>query len=254
MKVIDAHLHLNSWQFPKLDEAINELEHQMTSANISKAVLLHLQIQPWSKEELAKALSGKGKFIPFVNIHPMDEDAKQALSLSISKLGYQGLKLHPRLQKYSPDDERVITLCRYSGELNAPVLLDAFPDGTALMQGFDPLAFARLAKACPDTSFIWAHMGGHKVIDFMMLAKRLPNVFMDCSYSLLYYRGSSVVDDLMYAMKSMRYDRIFYGSDYPDRSLSDSLTQSLEQFKKYNVQGEALEKILVQNFEDLIRD
>ena len=86
----------------------------------------------------------------------------------------------------------------------------------------------------------------------MMLAKRLPNVHMDCSYSLLYYRGSSVTNDLLYAMKSMRYDRIFYGSDYPDRSLKDSLEQSLVMFDQYGINGEALNKIMYENCESLL--
>ena len=64
------------------------------------------------------------------------------------------------------------------------------------------------------------------VLDFMMLAKRLPNVYMDCSYSLLYYQGSPTLKNLVYAMKSMKMERIFYGSDYPDREIKESLDLS----------------------------
>ena len=81
----------------------------------------------------------------------------------------------------------------------------------------------------------------------MMLAKRLPNVYMDISYSLLYYRGSSVVDNLLYAMRSMRFDRIFYGSDYPDRSIKDSLDLSLKILLEKGLTNEELDKILSVN-------
>ena len=69
-------------------------------------------------------------------------------------------------------------------------------------------------------------MGGHYVFDFMMLAKRIPNIYFDVSYSLLYYRGSSIPGNMVYVIKSMKADRIFYGSDYPDRPLNESLELS----------------------------
>lgn len=252
MKVIDAHLHLDSWKYPELEDAANALEAEINNAKLEKVIFLHLQIQPWTIENVSQRLNHNPKIVSFINVHPRHQDAENELLFGIQQLGFKGLKLHPRLQEYFPNEACVISLCRLAGELNVPVLLDAFPDGTALMQGFDPLKYAELAKACPNTKFIWAHMGGHKVIDFMMLAKRLPNVYMDCSYSLLYYRGSSVTDDLLYAMKSMRYDRIFYGSDYPDRSLKDSLEQSLVILEQYGVNGEALNKIMYENCESLL--
>ena len=51
------------------------------------------------------------------------------------------------------------------------------------MQGFDALAL-QICKSCPNTKIIIAHMGGHHVIDFVMLAKRIPNLF---STSLAFY-------------------------------------------------------------------
>jgi len=90
-------------------------------------------------------------------------------------------------------------------------------------------------------------MGGHKVLDFMLLAKRLDNVFLDCSYSLLYYRGSSITDDILYAMRSMRYKKIFYGSDYPDRSVKDTLDLSIAEFRRVGISDTDQEAILYRN-------
>ncbi len=244
---VDAHLHLDE----KVDGtplgAAKELERQLIESNILRGIVLHLEAQKWPVEDVSRALIQCKRLRAFINIHPHSSNAKEQLKIGIDKLGFIGLKLHPRLQEFSLDDEKTVNLIQYAGELNIPVLIDAFPDGTALMQGFDPLSFARVAQKCPNTKMIWAHMGGHHVFDFMMLAKRLPNVFLDCSYSLLYFRGSSVTTNMVYAMKSMKFDRIFYGSDYPDRSIAESLKSSLEILKTHDVSEFDIDKIMFKN-------
>ena len=115
------------------------------------------------------------------------------------------------------------------------------------MMGFDPLEFIKIAKQSPKTKIIFGHFGGHKCIDFMMLAKRIPNIYFDFSYSLLYFRNSSVVGDILYCCKSMRYERIFYGSDYPDRSIDLSLKSTLDEFERYSISDKDQDKLLYEN-------
>jgi predicted TIM-barrel fold metal-dependent hydrolase len=118
------------------------------------------------------------------------------------------------------------------------------------MQGFSALRYANLAVSCPKTKIIFAHMGGHHVIDFMMLAKRIPNVYFDISYSWLYYQSSSVIGDMAYAMRSMKFDRVFYGSDYPDRPIQISLDMSINLLKKHNLSEAEFKKIMFENARD----
>ncbi len=228
MIVIDSHLHLDEGVDGTASGGARELDRQLADAGVARAVVLHLDIQPWGMEEFSEAISQTSRIKAFVNLHPDQPDVNNTLRHAVQKLGYIGLKLHPRLQEFTVDDPATVRLVRAAGEIGVPVLIDAFPDGTHLMQGFDPVKYAVLAKQCPGTRIIWAHMGGHYVLDFMMLAKRLPNVFFDISYSLLYYQKSSIPTDMVYAMRSMKFDRIFYGSDYPDRPVAPSLHQSLE--------------------------
>jgi predicted TIM-barrel fold metal-dependent hydrolase len=93
-------------------------------------------------------------------------------------------------------------------------------------------------------------MGGHYVLDCMMLAKRLPNVFFDTSYSLLYYQKSSIPNNMVYAMHSMKFDRVFYGSDYPDRPILASLNQSLDFLTSQGLTEMQLSKIMGGNIMD----
>jgi predicted TIM-barrel fold metal-dependent hydrolase len=247
MLVIDSHLHLDEKVDGTAVGAARELDRQLADAGVARGVVLHLEFQPWGIEEFSEAISKTQLIKAFVNLHPDQPDVNSTLRYAIEKLGYVGLKLHPRLQEFAVDDPATVRLVQAAGEMGVPVLIDAFPDGTHLMQGFDPVKYAMLAKQCPGTRIIWAHMGGHYVFDFMMLAKRLPNVFFDISYSWLYYQKSSIPVNMVYAMRSMKFDRIFYGSDYPDRPIATSLQQSLEFLAGQGLTDEQFAKIMSGN-------
>ncbi len=248
--IIDAHLHFDEKVDGTAAGAARELNRQMEEAGVARCVALHLQAQQWSAEEVAQAIRPYPRIRAFVNVHPHQPGAVAALRDGVERLGYIGLKLHPRLQEYGVDDAETIALVRAAGDIGIPVLVDAFPDGTHLMQGFSPLRYATLARECPSARIIWAHMGGHHVIDFMMLAKRLPNVYLDCSYSLLYFQQSSVPVDMVYAMRSMRFERIFYGSDYPDRPLKASLDMSLAFLRMQGLSDSEMARLMSGNARD----
>lgn len=247
MKTIDAHLHLDADQFASPAKAASFLDQEREKAGISHCIVLHLLAQGWSIEEFIEALAPYPCLHGMVNLNPSDKNCHKDLERAIRNLNYIGLKLHPRLQNFSIEHESVSELLKTAGELKTPVLIDAFPDGTHLQQGFHALKYAELAKKAPDTNIIIAHMGGHHVLDFMMIAKRIPNIYFDISYSFLYYQGSSVPQNMIYAMKNMRFDRVFYGSDYPDRPLGETLKISLENFKAHNVSNQDLDKIFYEN-------
>jgi predicted TIM-barrel fold metal-dependent hydrolase len=244
---IDAHLHLDENFDGTCIGAVKELDRQLTEAKIDKAIVLHLDYQPWTADEFSKCLAKSKKLKGFINLNPLDLNCIQKLENGIKKLGFIGLKLHPRLQCFNLENPKVKDLASAAGNLGVPVLIDAFPDGTHLMQGFSPFKYSQLALSCPKTKFVWAHFGGHYVLDFMMLAKRLENVHMDFSYSLLYYKDSSVISDIIYCMKSMKFQKIFYGSDYPDRPVIKSYQMSTEILKKHGLNEDELHKIMYLN-------
>jgi len=249
-QVIDAHLHLDDRIEGGAINSVRELDMALKDSNIARGVVLHLQVQRWGVEEVAEALASSERLAGMINVHPFDDDCESQLRKGIEDLKFIGLKMHPRIQKYSLDDPRTHKLVQAAGEIGVPVVIDAFPDGDWLMQGFDPLAFARLAKACPNSKILIAHFGGHYCIDFMMLAKRLPNVYFDVSFSLMYYRGSSVVNDILYCCKSMKYDRVLYGSDYPDRSIAETLKGSLAEMEGQSIPEDGMRRLLSKNAED----
>ncbi len=245
--IIDAHLHLDDRIEGPPNLAVEELLKQLENSKIQKAVVIHLENQRWSKEEFIESISKDHNLIGFVNINPNNENAIKDLEYSIKDLKFKGLKLHPRLQNFEINSKKVNELVKYAGELKIPVLIDTFPDGFSLSRGFDVKKFAEVAIQNPKTKFIWAHCGGHYVIDFMMVAKRFDNIFMDISYSLLYYLKSNISHNIIYAMKSMKFEKIMYGSDYPDRNIKETLDKTKKYFIEHKLSQEKINKILYEN-------
>jgi uncharacterized protein len=249
---IDMHAHLNEEISGPAINAANELNEMLETNGIEKAIVLHLAFQRWSLDEVAETINAHERLIGFVNIHPDMEDALTVLTHAVQKLKFRGLKLHPRLLEHDIDSDNTIELVKHAGKLGLPTIICGFPDGDWLMQGSTVLKYANLAKACPNTRIVVAHMGGHHVLDLMMLAKRIPNMYFDTSYTLLYYRGSAVIQNIVYAMRSMRFERIFYGSDYPDRSVKDTLEGSYNLLKEYDLSEDEITKILYTNAKEFL--
>ena len=269
--LIDTHLHLRDISESVISEtplhdfgevkesshlwtarqAVDQLLLEMKSCDVGHAVVLHLLWQPWSVEEFAEALASQPKLTGFVNVDPRMPSALDDIRRGY-ELGFRGLKLHPRIQCYRPDDASCVAVVQKAGDLGMPVLLDCFPDGDWLMAGLDVLQYATLAREAPDTKVIVAHAAGHHCLDLLMLAKRVKNLWFDISYSLLYYK-TPVIDSIFYAMESIRYERVLFGTDYPDRNLKISIENSLELLKKFCVHSEAKEKILWKNALELLK-
>jgi predicted TIM-barrel fold metal-dependent hydrolase len=58
---------------------------------------------------------------------------------------------------------------------------------------------------------------------------------------------------MIYAMQSMKFERVFYGSDYPDRTIRETLESSIQEFKERNVSVEDIQKIFYQNAKEFFK-
>src|SRR5687768_17037322 len=100
--------------------------------------------------------------------------------------------------------------------------------------------FDNIKLACFISDFISkvpiviVHSGGYRVIEAMLLADSKPNVWLDTSFSLPYYIGSSVEKDYAFAYKKIGTNRIVYGSDHPYNSFDEALHIHQSFFDRYN--------------------
>jgi predicted TIM-barrel fold metal-dependent hydrolase len=135
-----------------------------------------------------------------------------------------GLKLHPRLQGVTVADSIFREVLSFAAERGLPVIVDAFPFGVHLDDlAQHPLAYHRVAQELPELKLVLAHAGGYKVHEAFLVAKANPNVYLDISFTLIYFRGASIAQDVAFLCGRLPPGRVLYGSDFPEVRFDDSL-------------------------------
>lgn len=253
MKMIDMHVHLNEKQ-PSVEAALKEIVSGMEKNNIEKSLLLQLNVQRFDRNEVGHELKKHKQIIGFANINPFEPNALKALEEAVTVGGYKGLKLHPRLEEYQPNHPKVLELFQHAGKLGLTAVVDYFPDGNSIRWKHEPWQFAELAAASPNTPLVIGHFGGFSVIEMMLLGKRVPNMYFNIAYSFLYFRGSRIPQDMVYAIQSLRGQRVFYGSDFPDRSFEDTIELTVKEFKKLGLSEEHQRMVMYDNAARFLAD
>jgi predicted TIM-barrel fold metal-dependent hydrolase len=161
---------------------------------------------------LAHAKRAGGRFVPFVRLDLTErpvEEAGRCLDL-----GAKGIKLHPRAQAFTLDDERLPPIFELAVERSVPILIHGG-------RGLPPIAehLALLVRRYEGTRIIIAHAG---IADMGALAGALgglPGVFFDTSV------WSAV--DLLDLFRQVSPEQVVYASDYPYGRQPNSLLMAL---------------------------
>ena len=250
--MIDGHCHLDP-TFQDCRKALDFLFQESKSAGIEKIVLLNIpginfgDVQGFDNDEVIEGAKAYGDFFHvFPAINPLKPNAIDKVKI-YQGLGVAGIKLHPRIHQYSLENQHCVDLVKEAGSVNLPVLICGFPDGLGLKLGNTPLAFGRLADKAPETRIAMGHAGGHHIIDAVMIAKACKNIYLDLSFSLLFYQDSSVLHDLSFAIRSLQGKKLFWGTDYPDRSYAATVEMSLAAFEGFQLTDVDKKAILSKN-------
>jgi len=181
---------------------------------------------------LAHAARSEGRLVPYVRLdltnRPLEE-ARRCLGA-----GAQGIKLHPRAQAFSLDDERLAPIFELATERNVPILIHGG-------RGLPPIAehLERLVRRCDGVRLIVAHAG---IADMAGLAGRLggiSGVFFDTSV------WSGV--DLLDLYRQVSPEQIVYASDYPYGRQPNSLLMSIRTARLAGFDDRQLRGLLGEN-------
>jgi len=160
--------------------------------------------------------------IPLGTIHPDDADVLDVAEEALQEHGFAGFKFHINVQRFYPDDPRVLPVYERLLTLDRLLLIHV---GTAPWpNGFDGFPrFARVMEIFPRLKVVVAHMGSFETRQFMGLMERCPNLYLDTTMAFApvrlehrridtrLNRISVTNDDLM-----RWQDRIVFGSDFPN--------------------------------------
>lgn len=187
---------------------------------------------PISNEEVAAACAEHGDvLIPFAGIDPWKgRAAVRQVRRLVAEHGVRGIKFHPSLQAFHPNDRMAYPLYEAIQELGVPALFHTGQTGIgARVRGgggirlkySNPLEVDDVAVDFPDLRIILAHPSFPWQDEALAVATHKPNVYIDLSgWSPKYFPAQLV----QYANTVLKH-KVLFGSDYPvitpDRWLRD---------------------------------
>ncbi|HET9781106.1 MAG TPA: amidohydrolase family protein [Candidatus Dormibacteraeota bacterium] len=192
-------------------------------------------------------------FVGFGSVDPLKgERAVEELD-RIAELGLKGVKLHPSLQAFAPNEERFWPLYERCEDLGLAVLFHTGTSGIGAGQPGGqgiridlarPILLDAPAAAFPDLKIIAAHFGYPWHLELLAMALHKTNIYIDISGSAPRYMPPEVVRDL----KGRLQDQFLFGSDYPFIHPK----RCLDELATLEIPGPALEKLLVGNGKRLL--
>lgn len=168
-------------------------------------------------------------------------------------MGAVGIKFHAYHQQISDNYfQAILGVCQVAEEHNMMISIDA-SYGTTKMYAHDNLKLAcHVADHITKVPIVLLHIGGARVFEAMLIAHEKQNVFIESSFSLGYYEGSSIPQDAAFAFRKIGIERVLYGSDYPYVSMEESMRVHTDFYSRFGFTDSEIEKMLYRNASDLI--
>lgn len=201
--------------FPLL--APEKLIEQMDEAGIQTTILYAVDAPiVYASNEYVHALCARypDRFIGFASVNPLEADAPQRLEHAVREYGLLGLKLHPPLQQFAPDDRRVWPVYEKALELDIPVVfhVGTTPFGSLCrLAHANPLLVDEVAVAFPRLRMMLTHLGTLWHNEAFMVVEKNPNVFIDTAAYLSEIEAILTPD----IVERIGTDKIIFGTDYP---------------------------------------
>ncbi len=226
---------------------------QMDEAGIYKSVLFAVDAPViYSSNEYVQVLCAQfpDRLMGFASVNPNDANAVERLDKAVSEQGLCGLKLHPPLQNFFPNDESVFPIYEKALELKIPVVfhVGTTPFGSlSRLSQASPLLIDDVAVEFPGLRIMLTHLGTLSHIEAFMVVEKNPNVFIDTS-AYLYEIKELLTMDLITRLGPQK---VVFGTDYPMpyAGVVHQMKDFVECLKDLDLTEDALEGIFHKNFE-----
>jgi predicted TIM-barrel fold metal-dependent hydrolase len=167
--------------------------------------------------------------IPFASVDPHDPGAIELLN-GLADAGAMGLKLHPSLQNFFPNDPEYYSLYAAAEQRGLPVVFHTgqtgigagLPGGRGIkLRCSDPMLIDDVAADFPGLTIVLAHPSVPWQDSAISIATHKANVYIDLSgWSPKYFPPQ-----LVKAAGSLLSRKVMFGSDFPvitpDKWLTD---------------------------------
>jgi predicted TIM-barrel fold metal-dependent hydrolase len=215
------------WFGRGIDASFDRLVHDMREASFARACAVGLAgHEGYEHVAFADRCRAFPQVVPIAGVAPKRTAEIDGELDMIRDLGFQGIKLHPRLSQFGLGDPRLVDTFNSAARHELPVFLCTyFHTDVERYPEADPLyALARALKMAPNTRLVLLHGGTVELMRWMQFVRHMPNVLFDISFTLMRYRGSSLDADLAWLFDGFQ-NRTCIGTDHPEWRHADVRTR-----------------------------
>lgn len=204
------------------EEAIAALPEELEPEEREKAVAEIERTMPdrlrGFNRWLLDALGPVPQITPYVAVDPWALSPEENVEhlREMAERGARGIKLHPVVQRFAPNDPRMHSIYRACEEMGLAML-----SHTGSAKGEDqfaePGAFAEVLGEFPRLTVVLAHLGGGSWRQTMDLAMAFPRVAFDLC-EIIEWTGAPnapTTEDLARMIADIGPDRVMLGTDFP---------------------------------------
>ena len=194
------------------------------------------------------------RIVGFASVDPHKKSAVKDFDYAIRELGLAGLKLHPQVQAFEPNDPAYYPLYSKCVEFGVPVTFHTgstywgagLEGGGGIKLRFsDPMLLDDVAADFPDLKLIMAHPGWPWQDEQLAIATHKSNVYIDLSgWSPKYFQPLLITH-----MTKMIPQKFLFGTDYPMLSPQRWLLD----FEGLGMSSEIKSMVLRENAKNLLK-
>ena len=253
MRIIDFHTHIyppkiaekattSTCEFYALKTELigtaDVLLERGRQAGISEFVLLPVATKAEQvhhiNEFIVDEVNLHGEFYGFGTLHAAMENPLLEIEY-IKSSGLKGIKLHPDIQRFPIDDERLFSVYdQLQG--NMPILVHC---GDTRFDYSHPRRLKHIIDEFPKLQIIAAHLGGWSMFDVAFEYLKDTGCYFDISSSMMFLTPKQIKTFI----SGYGADRILFGSDFP---LWDPQSE-VESFLRLELSESDQEKIAFRN-------
>ena len=174
---------------------------------------------------------------------------KKTIDVLENNKNIKRIKFHSYFQKISKTSyKNIIEICKYAEKKNISILIDA-SYGTLMMNKYDNIdLIISIADKIKKTPIIILHSGGINIYKALLISVTQKNIFFETSFTMSWFKGSRIWDDLFFAYNKIGFDKIIYASDSPYVSRKSSFKDFMNFTKRYKISDTNIDKMLKKNY------
>lgn len=158
------------------------------------------------------------------------------------------VKFHSYFQKITEKDyDNCVEISKICEEFKIPILIDTSFGGEHLYKIKNLELAVEILKKVKEIPVVLLHSGGLKVLEAFLVAEQFPNVFLDTSFSVNYFKNFSILKNYIEVYKKLGCNRVIYGSDFPYSDLRQSFNDTYNLLRKAFKTKTDIEKVFYKN-------